>query len=740
MNPPFPLPVLIPLLAVGLLLGLVLSWGSTSGLRPGHRWLLLLLRGTALCGLAALLLNLGRWVKPHDTTPRPWIILTDISASMGRSSSNSSSPSSRYTIAKELAEKTARSARDAGLAVRLQTFADGLHPAMESLPGKAEGKGSEILRSVESLFQESSAAGESPAGIILLSDGRQTGTSATGAMEALSLRARARETPVHTIAVGAGEPVADLTLRAARPVIHVFAGQAVRVPVVVDAKGLGSLRPTLVLSDATGKELSRQTMDLSDGKPASATFDLPCPAESTRWTIGTAVQEGETRPGNNSATVSIRVLTSKTRVFLAEGAPYWDSKFLAQLMRQQKHMDVHSVHRLSDERYFRIDSGDAAPAETSKAIFPETLEELSRYDLVIFGKNVDAFLTPSRLEALRAYVRDQGGAVLFARGKPATAEVPGLEPLEPVTWSNTTTPDFRFTPNAEGEAAGLFGESLPAASASVWNSLPTLKDGRAVLSVKPFTRILAEGVPSGTSGGKFPALLVRRYGQGVTGLANGDGLWKWDFYPEARELGNMYEDFWTQLTQWMATYSEFLPGQDFSLHLSSSQGETGRPVTLSISYRGNMPAPSPVLKVSMEGTAPVDLVPASVPDPSGRPRWQATFTPSGAGTWQIKLVDPRPQAPATPEVELIVPRPADEQDDLSPDPAFLASLAEATGGKTVMPGDFDEFLKGTLHITPPVTLESGAVWQPAWNEAWVALGLAFFPATEWFLRRRQGLS
>ena len=85
-------------------------------------------------------------------------------------------------------------------------------------------------------------------------------------------------------------------------------------------------------------------------------------------------------------------------------------------------MDVHSVHRLSDERYFRIDSGEAAPTETSQAIFPETLEELARYDLVIFGKNIDAFLTPSRLDALRSYVRDQGGAVLFARGKPATAE------------------------------------------------------------------------------------------------------------------------------------------------------------------------------------------------------------------------------------------------------------------------------------------------------------------------------
>jgi hypothetical protein len=735
-NPPLSLSLLLPLLALSLPLGLALSWRSTRGLPSSRRTMLLALRGSALCGLSALLLNPGQWVKPTDSTQRPWIILSDTSASMARPSTDST----RYGIVRELATRAAKEAKAAGLPVRLHAFDESLHPAAESLPNNANGAGSKILRAVESVFRETSAAGESPAGILVFSDGRQTETPATGALEALSLRARARESPVHTVAIAADEPATDLMLRAARPTIHVFAGQALRVPVIVEAKGLGALRPTLVLTDAGGREIARQTVDLTDGKPAMATFDLPSPENSARWTVNTDIQNGETRQGNNRTTVSIRVLTSKTRVFLAEGAPYWDSKFLAQLLRQQKHMDVHSVHRLSDQRYFRIDSGDAAPSETSQAVFPETLQELSRYDLVIFGKNIDAFLTPSRLDALRAYVRDQGGAVLFARGKPATADVPGLEPLEPVTWANTTTADFRFTPNAEGEAAGLFGETLPAANAAVWSSLPTLKDGRAVLAVKPFTRILAEGAPSGSQAGKFPALLVRRYGQGVTGLANGDGLWKWDFYPEARDLGNMYEDFWTQLIQWMAAYSEFLPGQDFSLHLSATQSETGRPITAAIAYRGSLPAPEPVLRISREGGTPIEVNPASVQDPSGRPRWQATFTPPEPGVWHVVLTDPRAQAPPAPAVELTVPSPPREQDDLSPDPAFLTNLAQATGGKSVTPANFDTFLKDTLHATAPATLESGAIWQPAWNHAWIAIGLTLFPAAEWFLRRRQGLA
>ncbi len=734
MNPPFPLPWLLPLLILGVLAALALSWRSTRGLPLSRRGLLLFLRAGILIGLAAILLNPGKWVKPNDQTQRPWIILTDTSASMA----SPSGEATRYTAARQLSEQAQREAKKAGLPVRVQPFDDTLHAASETLPAQPDGKGSKILRAVEATFQESSAAGESPAGIVVLSDGRQTEVPAPGAIGALSLRARAREIPVHTVALGAADPVADLSLRVVRPTIHVFAGQTVRVPVSLTASGLGNLRPTITLSDVTGKELTRQTADLVDGKPTFIMLEVPAPATGSRWKVMTAVQDGEARAGNNGAEVSIRVLTSKTRVFLAEGAPYWDSKFLAQLLRQQKHMEVHSVHRLSDQRYFRIDSDSAAPAETAQPVFPETLEELSRYDLIVFGKNIDSFLTPARLDALRAYVRDHGGAVLFARGKPVTADVPGLEPLEPVTWAATTTAEFRFTPNAEGEAAGLFGEALPAANASVWNSLPSLKDGRAVLAVKPFTRILADGVVPGASG-KFPALLVRRYGQGVTGLANGDGLWKWDFYPEARELGNMYEDFWTQLIQWMASYSEFLPGQDFSLHLGSIQGEIGQPVTATISYRGAMPAPAPMLRVTREGGSPQDVSPAAVPDPSGRPRWQATITPTEPAIWHVALVDPRPQAPATPEIELNVPAPPREQDDLSPDPAFLATLSSSTGGKAIEPAKFDAFLNDQLHATAPATIESGAVWQPAWNHVLIALCLAFFPATEWFLRRRQGL-
>lgn len=740
MNPPFPFPVLIPLAALVLTISAFGAWRGSPGLPPRVRALLLTLRVFAVLAVLVLLFNPGKWVRPSEENSQPWILLTDVSASMAQPLADGKP---RASTSVDLVLRASRSAQDAGLPLRIHPFSDALLPAIQSndLPAST-GTESKILPAVSQALQDAAAAGETPAGILILSDGRQTLASSPADLEALTLRARSRNVPIHTVVIGNDAPPPDLVLIQPRASLTAFAAQALRIPFALKSVGLSPVRPKVTLRDAAGAEISMLTLDLVPGKTTTAVFETKAPAASTQWTLETPAIEGEVRAANNRSTLNIRVIDSKTRVFIVEGAPYWDSKFLAQLLRQQPHMDVHSVHRLSNERYFRIDSGSAVNSETDHPVFPATLDELARYDLIVFGKNIDPFMTPERAEALRIFVRDRGGAVLFARGKPTSAALPALETLEPVVWSTASSSDFRFAPTRDGEAAGLFGQALPAPDASLWTALPNLKDGRQISMIKPFTRVLAEGVPDAGHGqtGKFPVLLARRYGLGVTGLVNGDGLWKWDFFPEARELGNCYEDFWLQLIQWMASYSEFLPGQDFSLRLPSSRGETGTAMTAQISYRGPAPVPQPLLLITRPDGTEARIKPATVQDPSGRPVWHASFTPEQPGSWRLKLIDPRDPAPPTPEALVTVPPPPRETDDLSPDPAFLEAIASATGGESVAPADFDGFLKTHVVKNPPVTRQSGAVWQPAWNHAFIAIAIAALFATEWFLRRRQGLA
>lgn len=734
MNPAIPLPALIAI--AGAVLGVAWwgAWRGSAGLPAGVRGVLLGLRLLAVGAVAALLMDPGRWVNPTTVREPGWLVLLDSSASMRQPTADGKS---RASTAAELARMARAHAAKAQVPLAVRTFAEALGPEVDEPPAAADGTATRIVAAVSQALQDAAATGAPLAGIVALTDGRQTIGFSQAELDAVALSARSQNARVHAVVIGVEDSPADLALLQPRGAITAFAGQSLRVPFAIRSSGLGPVKPVVVLRDEEGGELATLAPDVPPGQTVAAAFEVAAPAASARWTLETPVLPGEVRAHNNQAALNIRVLTSKTRVFLLEGAPYWDSKFLAQLLRAQSHVELQSVHRLSDQRYFRIDTG--SNTETDRPVFPATLAELARFDLVVFGKNADPFLTPENTSMLRAYVRDHGGAVLFSRGKPTTLEQPALEPLEPVVWGSSGTAEFRFAPNRDGEAAGLFGQALPAPDASLWASLPPLRDARQVAMVKPFSRILADGVAERGSSARFPVLVVRRYGQGVTGLFNGDGLWKWDFFPEARELGNCYEDFWTQVIQWMAGYSEFLPGHDYSLRLPALRGEAGVPVAGVISYRGPADDPRPEVEVTAPDGRATRVAPAAVPDPSGRRMWRLSFTPDQSGPWQLRLVDSRPDGPPAPEAVFTVPQPPAEEDDLAADPDLARALARAAGGGYHEPAGFAAFATANIVKAPPAARESGAVWHSAWRLPAVALVLAAVFAIEWFIRRRQGL-
>ncbi len=736
MNPVLPFFILIPLLLIVVSGGVWLSWKSTATTSGSVRKVLLSLRLLALVALALILLNPGKWISLTDRTQRPWVTLIDDSQSM----SVEAGERSRAAEASQLLEALDEHHQKEDLTTETFTFGDQLEERKEGtdLELKASGQHSDLSKAADSLLSQLSARGETPAGLVILSDGRQTHQPR---QSDVSLRARALGVPFFTVPIGSQYQAPDLALTLPRKTVTVFPGQNAQITVGVSSKNLGSFESQLDLLDEKMTLLKKETVRVGQDEQVWVTFSLPAPEQSTTWTVSIPTQDGEFRTSNNSAQVHLRVLKNKARVFIAEGAPYWDSKFLAQLLRQQEYMDVHSVHRLSDTRYFRIDSGESKPAQSETDFFPSSLEALQSYDLIIFGKNAEHFITAERAELLRRFVRDQGGAVLFARAKPYSGRLPALEPLEPVAWATGTSDEFSLRPSLDGQAAGLFGQALPAPESEVWETLPKLKDGHRVDIVKPFTRVLAHGrLATSSVNDQFPLLLVRRYGQGVTSLVNADGLWKWDFYPKARELGNMYHEFWIQLIYWMLSYSEFLPGQDYSLNLSALTVDPGTPVAVKIAYRGKDSSSAPQLEIiGPDSSEPLLLSPAQQAGKDGRLTWAASFSPEQVGNYQVRLRLPGMNKEALPAANLTVSAPLAEMDELSPDHDFLKRFAESTGGKMIPVAEFQNFLKESVTERSPATLDQGMIWKPFWLHFILPFLLTAFLTSEWFLRRRNGL-
>lgn len=725
-NPALRLPEAVALALAFVSVGIWLAARGVGDVRGGIRTKLLALRTTALVLLAVLWLNPGRWLEDNADTKRDWLVLVDRSASMR---AEHAGDESRWQAATKAAAQLAKATSEQG-AVRLRTFAGQLEDELADLAQTApDGAATDFHRSVNSALDQRTTP---LAGIVVVSDGRATSRAK---LEETGLRARGRGVPIHTIPLAGSWGSRDLVLTALPRQITAFKGQPVKVTALLENRGLGAIKPTVILLGPDGKELARKDATLADGQRVPLVFELP--DAGGNYTLRTEPWPGEHIAANNAESIRVDVLTSKTRVLLLEGAPYWDSKFLAQLLRQQSAVDVLTVHRLNEERYFRVEATGAEPLQSPDTVFPRTAAELSRYDLIVFGKGADGFLDAGRITALQGFVRDQGGAVLFARGKPYSGRFAPLESLEPVEWGESFPGSAHFAPLADA-TAGLFGGALPAAEDRVWATLPMLDDLNNVARLKPFTRVLAEGTIEGKQT-KVPLLVVRRFGRGMVAAVNADGLWRWDFRPEVREQGAVYQQFWVQLMQWCATYSEFRPGQDFAVRLQDVASEPGQPVRAVVAWRGPAsPEPKPVLKITRNGQRYGDAATTALPATEGGREWAAIVTPTEPGHYEIHVADSARPDKLEGQATLTIAAPIGEADDLRPDAESLATLARTSGGKVWKLDELDA-LTSQLWNRETALVTAKPRWEPLWPNGWVALLVSLAFGVEWWIRRREGL-
>ena len=730
MNPLVPMEVWWLAVVVVLTAGGVLAWRSSAKASTPVRGGILAARLLGLAGLALIALNPGHWVSRTRVETAEWALLVDRSASMQTPDVEGRS---RWAAAGRLADQAAAAARKPGR-LRCFSLAAELEEAGsvgELLRRAPDGPRTELERAARALLGRYQAGGRL-AGVILISDGRET---AAARSDEAWLRARAQDVPFHVIPLGGVVERPDLILSVPQRHLVGYTGQTTRITAQVRNQRLGNIRPTVQLLDGRNRSLARQSVELADNSVAALTFEVvPDQAGYVEYRLAADVWPGEVLSANNTARIGLTVLAQKIRVFLAEGAPFWDSKFLAQLLRERAGFDLTSLYRVSAERFFQIAS--AGTNESAGVEFPDDLQRLSAFDVVLFGKGAEYFLTPARSELLQRYVRDHGGRVVFARGKPYAGQQPGLEPLEPVVWGAGLSEEFECRPRPDARAAGLFGDMLPAPDDPVWSQLPLLRNACECQSVKTFAEVHADGVVrAGHSAFTVPLVISRRYGRGLTVTINAEGFWQWDFIPQKQETRKLYAEWWRQLLNWTVAYAEFLPGQRYALSLSAAALDAGQPVRARVLSRAGAPPPAggaPVVELWRDG-ALIRSVTATPAGAAEQGAWEALFTVEDSGLYRVALRGaPDVSAP------LQVLAPPGEADNTSAAPERLKEIAALTGGRVLRAADLPAVV---------ATLEGGAehqdlgkaLWSPAWDRVWVALWLTACFAAEWFLRRRNGL-
>jgi len=736
MNPLLPLEVLIPLFIL-LMVGVSISaWKSLrrcpSRARP---WIFLLrIAGVALIGL--ILFNPGHWVIPESLTDVPLAILLDSSASMNTKDAGGES---RWLASVEIA-RGAIEPLEASQAFDVYTFDSKVRGApddWEDLPatGADAEASTDLIQAGHQILNRFQGRAHSLRGMVILSDGRQV---VDKGREDLTSRARAEEVPIWTVCVGGEVKRHDVAVRARQTRYITFTNQTLRIGAVVENNYSRPIEPEVRLLDQNGEEVQSASVQVPVGTERGVEFEVKLPESGEReWKVVVDPLEDENVASNNQSMFQITVLDKKIGVLVLEGSPHWESKFLIQLLRQQPHMSVTTIHRLATDRYFRVVTGDDEAARTTLA-FPEDL--LMSYDVIVFGKGAEYFLNEPRVKLLESYVAEKGGGLLFARSKPYHGDFPEMHSLESAEWGRPVRGDFVFRPDQDAALEGLLGSGLPDAEDVIWSKLPGLSTAFVLEHSKPFARIHAHGHFSGDSRQPVPALISRRYGDGMILTVNMEGFWHWGFFPSEADAQDIYNRFWTQLVQWTATRTAFLPGHALALNLSSDIASPGQPVRARIHHRGGVGAIDrhATLTVYRQGELVQKLSPAQVGTDSAR--WDAVVTMDQPGAYRFVATLPKAEEVHEEQATrtLFIPNPPGELDEVSADPKFMAELATRSGGEVVEPDALRELLESMQaqrHDRSP----GDAEWQARWDHPISMLLILSLLGGEWFVRRRNGL-
>jgi hypothetical protein len=748
LNPILPLEYAVPLLAAVSAGGLWLTWRASRGLPRRLRPLAFAARGGALLVLAAVALNVGRW-RGAGTDEKPrWCVLVDRSASMATADVDGRS---RWTAARAAVARLERAA-GAERELDILVFSGQAEEALPDAGGldglTPDGRASDAGRAVAAA---TAGAGGRTAGIVLLTDGRQTVAEADPVLA--GMRARAQDAPVLAVALGQARKRQDLSVKVARRLVVGFAGQPARIQGEVAAQWPNEVRVAVELVDGTGAAVATHEVLLqADGRAPVAFSVTPERAGRAAYALRVAPWEGESDARNNEEAFEINALDRKIRVLLVEGVPYWDSKFLGQHLRSQANMEVTSVSRTAPDRFFTVAPDGVSHAEAEE-IFPDTAAKLAAYDIVVFGKGAEYVMTPSRSAALKAFVAEQGGSVVFARGRPYAEQGGGLEELEPVAWTGAASAECRLVPRPEGEDAGLFAGQLPGRGDAVWTRLPPVRCSQSAVQLKSFAQVLAEGrrTAAGSGGGTaaqaVPLLVSRRFGKGMAVTVNADGLWQWSFFPSAKEAAAMYGDLWAQVLLWAGTYAEFLPGHRYAVQVSAASVGPETPVRVQVRRRGAGGGGTPRLRVARGEETVQEVAPAAGERADA---WEAVLTLAEPGLYRVTVEEDAPKIGTKGAREgnggeagvlLHVKAPPGELDEVNPDLDYLARLAEASGGRVVTAEALDEAMAQRERARArPAGADGRTVWEPLWDRGWLLVAILAALAAEWTVRRRNGLA
>lgn len=733
----------------------VLTWTYLGMYRRSGRPLVVGLLALRALGAAALIVALIKpaWTRVEERLEKPRLaVVLDDSQSMWLSAGNGES-TSRYELAKRLiGDSDFASGLRQRFTVSLFNI-NGESLDATRLPAEPSAEQTDLVRALRAA--STGRRGRSSAGVLLISDGRDT----TGRESFMSVQ----DLPTAVYAVGyrsaetsSGTPF-DLAVAGVDAPPRTMVHNTVRIRIAVSKDG-GAALDVPVQVELAGALITTERVSLpqdSSQRVAELSF-TPEEAGDFMFTARVPEQPGERTGRNNAVSFRLRVEAEPIRVLYIEGYLRPEYTFLRDRLGNDPDVDLVTLVRFASP-----DELNAGASLAGADLL--TQERLKRFDVILLGDFEASLLDDSAYEAIERWVSAGGGLLILGgyqnlapRGLVATP-LGRVLPVEPATGATTQVNEpflFELTPEGRAHPA-LYLTGDVSRDNEAWKTLPHLTGITAVGGVKPGAVVLARHpLPSPYDPERrgHPVLVTQRFGEGVVTLLTADTTWRWSRYPRlGGQPDTLYVRFWSQMVRWLAGRDVLSLKPALQATTDAASYERGKRVNIEV--RRNVAAmipgtealaatPSLIVRGPDGRNTPVPLSATSDPD-----MWSASYFPDRGGRFTLaaKLTtttefydEPTRDLTSDTTAFLVQGSPL-ELDDPSANPASLQQIATYTGGAFAMIDD-QTALRQMLNTLPDERWSTFETRRAVvWNNPALFVLFVVCVCTEWIIRRKNQL-
>ena len=437
------------------------------------------------------------------------------------------------------ANEDALAALSADLDIRWFLFADSIR---EWPRPRVDGEGTQtalaagIERSRELLGQ----TGAKPAGVIIVSDGRDN-LSTDDQRRAAGEWLVAAGVPLYAVGVGSETPVGA---------VHSLLARRLDCPISVSVLNRLSVHAELLAVGLEGKTIHVELLfdhDIVDRRQVQSTEPQELlrvelahtPTAGGLHRVGIrAKAEGVDGPeGEASLSQFVRVTDDKIQVLYIDRPRY------------ERAAIVRALEAASELRVTKVDLLQSA--ENAPASLPQSPLEWRAYHVVLIG-DVDRKACPvGDLAAIGELVQEHGrgvamlgGVRTLGSGHYAETPLARLMPVDLSVVGQLPAPvTFELTPAGKRHAICRLGADV-AAGEEIWKKLPPLDGAARLAGLRPTAETLLQSVQGA------PLLVVSETGKGRMATVAFDSTWRWSF-TDQKGL-EAQRRFWRQLVLWLA--------------------------------------------------------------------------------------------------------------------------------------------------------------------------------------------